>query len=78
VVNIGNSNKVRLLEFVNAIEESLGKKAIRNYLPMQQGDVPATWADASLLKRLTGYKPQTDYKFGVSQFVRWYQEFYAQ
>ena len=77
-MNIGNSDKVRLLDFVEAIEHSLGKKAVRNYLPMQQGDVPATWADARLLQRLTGYKPQTDFKLGVSQFVRWYREFYGQ
>lgn len=76
VVNIGNSDKVRLLDFVDAIEDSLGKKAIRNYLPMQQGDVPATWADASLLQRLTGYQPQTDFKKGVSQFVKWYQAYH--
>lgn len=77
-VNIGNSDKVRLLDFVEAIEECLGKKALRNYLPMQQGDVPATWADASLLQQLTGYKPQTDFKQGVRQFVQWYREFYGQ
>ena len=77
VVNIGNSDRVRLLDFVEAIEDSLGKKAIRNYLPIQQGDVPATWADASLLQHLTGYKPQTDFKLGVSQFVNWYRAFYG-
>lgn len=76
VVNIGNSNKVRLLDFVNAIEESLGKKAIRHYMEMQPGDVPATWANASLLQHLTGYRPQTDFKQGVKQFVQWYREFY--
>jgi UDP-glucuronate 4-epimerase len=78
VVNIGNSNKVRLLDFVDTIEDSLDIKAIRNYLPIQQGDVPATWADASLLQRLTGYKPKTDFKVGVSQFVKWYRYFYNQ
>jgi len=78
VVNIGNSNKVRLLDFIDAIEESLGKHAIRNYMPMQPGDVPATWADASLLQRLTGYRPQTDFKEGVRRFVQWYREFYGQ
>ena len=77
-VNIGNSDKVRLLDFVDAIEECLGKKAIRNYLPMQAGDVPATWADASLLQALTGYKPQTGFKQGVQAFVQWYREFYGQ
>lgn len=76
VVNIGNSDKVRLLDFVDAIEEVVGKKAIRNYLPMQQGDVPATWADASLLQNLTGYKPATPFKEGVSKFVTWYRDYY--
>lgn len=76
VVNIGNSDKVKLLDFVEAIEECLGKKAERNYMPMQAGDVPATWADAELLKQITGYKPQTDFKEGVAQFVEWYREFY--
>ncbi len=77
VVNIGNSDKVRLLDFVEAIETSLGKEAIRNYMPLQMGDVPATWADASLLQRLTGYKPQTDYRDGVAQFVAWYRDYYG-
>jgi UDP-glucuronate 4-epimerase len=76
VVNIGNSDKIKLLDFVDAIEESLGKKAIRNYLSMQQGDVPATWANADLLEQLTGYQPQTDFKSGVSSFVSWYREYH--
>ena len=76
-VNIGNSDKVRLLDFVEAIEESIGQKAIRNYMEIQPGDVPATWADASLLQSLTGYRPQTPFKQGVQQFVQWYREFYA-
>ena len=76
VVNIGNSEKVRLLDFVDAIEESLGKKAIRNYMPMQMGDVPATWADASLLQHLTGYRPQTAFKDGIDRFVSWFREYY--
>lgn len=77
VVNIGNSDKVRLLDFVEAIEDSLGKKAIRNYMDMQKGDVPATWADATLLQRLTGYRPQTDFRDGVDRFVRWYRDYYG-
>ena len=77
VVNIGNSDKVKLLDFVEAIETSLGKKAVRNFMPMQMGDVPATWADASLLQRLTGYKPQTDYRDGVAQFVTWFRDYYG-
>lgn len=77
VVNIGNSNKVRLLDFIDAIEEELGAKAIRNYMPMQVGDVPATWADASILQRLTGYRPQTPFREGVALFVRWYREYHG-
>jgi UDP-glucuronate 4-epimerase len=75
VVNIGNNQKVRLLDFVEAIEASLGIKAIRNYMPMQPGDVPATWADASLLERLTGYRPATDFRAGIDNFVRWFREY---
>jgi UDP-glucuronate 4-epimerase len=78
VVNIGNSDKVRLLDFIEAIEDEIGTKAIRNYMPMQQGDVPATWADASLLQSLTGYHPQTSFREGVSRFVRWYKQNYHQ
>ena len=77
VVNIGNSDKVRLLDFVDVIEDVLGKKAIRNYMPMQMGDVPATWADAGLLQRLTGYKPQTNLRDGMVKFVAWYREYYG-
>jgi UDP-glucuronate 4-epimerase len=77
VVNIGNSDKVRLLDFVDAIEEALGKKAQRNYMDMQMGDVPATWADATLLQELTGYRPQTDFKDGIGRFVAWFREYYG-
>ncbi len=75
IVNIGNSDKVKLLDFVAAIEDSLGMKSERNLMPMQMGDVPATWADASLLERLTGYRPQTDFRQGVQQFVNWYRDY---
>jgi UDP-glucuronate 4-epimerase len=75
IVNIGNNDKVRLLDFVDAIEESLGIKAIRNYMPMQTGDVPATWADASLLERLTGYRPATDFRDGIANFVAWFRDY---
>lgn len=77
IVNIGNSDKVRLLDFIDAIEDCLGKKAIRNYMPMQMGDVPATWADASLLQQLTGYCPQTDFRDGIARFVEWFREYYG-
>ncbi len=77
VVNVGNSEKVRLLDFIEAIEDALGKKAKRNYMGMQQGDVHATWANADLLHRLTGYKPQTDFKDGIVQFVKWFRDYYG-
>ncbi len=76
VVNIGNSEKVRLMDFIEAIEKALGKNAVRNYMPMQKGDVPATWADTSLLQNLTGYKPRTDLATGMKEFVAWYREYY--
>jgi UDP-glucuronate 4-epimerase len=77
VVNIGNSDKVRLLDFIDAIEEEIGIKAIRNHMDMQMGDVPATWADASLLQNLTGYTPHTDFRTGVRNFVAWYRSYYG-
>lgn len=77
VVNIGNSDKVRLLDFIDAIEEALGKKAIRNYMEMQKGDVPATWANAEALQNLTGYQPQTDFKDGIALFVSWFRDYYG-
>jgi UDP-glucuronate 4-epimerase len=75
VVNIGNSNKVKLLDFIDAIEDCLGQKAERNYMGMQIGDVPATWADADLLMKLTGYRPQTDFRDGIAKFVDWYRDY---
>lgn len=77
VVNIGNADKVSLLAFVEAIETSLGRKARRNYLPMQMGDVPATYADVSLLKSLTGFSPNTPVQSGIDAFVSWFREYYA-
>ncbi|AWD20860.1 NAD-dependent epimerase/dehydratase family protein [Fuscovulum blasticum] len=77
IVNIGNSDKVKLTDFVAAIEEALGKPAIRNLLPMQTGDVPATWADTGLLRRLTGFAPATGIRDGMRSFVAWYREYYG-
>lgn len=77
VVNIGNSNAVHLNEFIKAIEDATGLKAKRNLMPMQAGDVTATWADASLLNSLTGYKPKTNIHDGMKIFVNWYREFYG-
>ncbi len=76
VVNIGNSDKVRLMDFVEAIEAECGREAVKNFMPMQKGDVPATWADATLLKELTGYQPQTNVREGIKQFVAWYRDYY--
>tara|TARA_B100000902_G_scaffold338550_1_gene340197 strand:+ start:769 stop:1767 length:999 start_codon:yes stop_codon:yes gene_type:complete len=77
VINLGNSQKVELLDFIKEIELELGIDAIKNYMPMQLGDVPATLADTTLLQTITGYKPHTDFKFGVREFVRWYREYYG-
>ena len=77
IVNIGNSEKVRLLDFIDAIEAELGMPAKRNYMDMQPGDVPATWAEASLLQSLTGYRPQTDIRDGIRAFVSWFRDFYG-
>lgn len=76
IVNIGNSEKVRLLDFVEAIEAALGIKAKRNYMEMQKGDVPATWADATLLQKLTGYQPSTAIRDGIDKFVAWFRDYY--
>ncbi|MCC6947659.1 MAG: NAD-dependent epimerase [Bradyrhizobiaceae bacterium] len=76
VVNIGGGAPVHLLEFVEAIERKLGKKAERRLLPLQAGDVRDTFASADLLERLTGYRPATDVAEGVGRFVEWYRSYY--
>jgi UDP-glucuronate 4-epimerase len=76
VVNIGNAQPVGLMAYIEAAENALGKKAIRNYMPMQTGDVPATFADCALLERLTGFKPNTPVETGVRNFVRWYKDYH--
>lgn len=76
VVNIGNGQPVQLTDFIAAIEEATGRRAQRNLMPMQPGDVPATWADTALLRRLTGEAPQTPVTEGVASFVAWYRDFY--
>ena len=77
VVNIGNSQAVQLTEFIEAIELAIGRTAERRLLSMQAGDVPATWADATLLTTLTGYTPRTQVREGVANFVAWYRSYYA-
>ena len=76
VVNIGNTKKVYLLDFLNALEKELGIKAKRNYMPMQQGDVKMTLSDTTLLKKLTNYNPKTKYRTGIKNFLNWYLDYY--
>jgi len=77
VYNIGNSHPVRLLAYIEALEEALGRKAEKRFLPMQPGDVPATAADVTDLERDFGYKPKTQVREGIARFVAWYKEFYG-
>ncbi|MBK5144738.1 NAD-dependent epimerase [Budviciaceae bacterium BWR-B9] len=76
VYNIGNSEPVRLMEYIEAIEKALGKTAQKNLLPMQPGDVMETSADTSALYKVIGFKPHTSVIDGVQKFVEWYREFY--
>jgi UDP-glucuronate 4-epimerase len=76
VVNIGGGAPYPLLDFITEIERCLGRPAERNYMPMQPGDVPATFADPSLLVRLTGYRPDTPPSVGVAAFCDWYRDYY--
>jgi len=76
VLNIGNTRKVYLLDFIDSLEKELGKKAIRNYMPMQKGDVKMTLSDTTLLKKLTGYNPKTNFKRGIKNFLKWYLSYY--
>jgi UDP-glucuronate 4-epimerase len=76
IYNIGNNSPVTLLDFVSAIEAELGREAIKEYLPLQPGDVPATYADVNDLVADLGYKPNTTIKEGVHQFLNWYKNYY--
>jgi UDP-glucuronate 4-epimerase len=76
VYNIGNHQPVQLLRYIEVLEDCLGRKAERNLLPLQPGDVPDTYADVSALQRDTGYSPSTSIETGVRRFVDWYREFY--
>ena len=75
--NIGNNNPVELLQFIGAIEDAIGRKAVLNLLPMQPGDVPATYADVDDLTRDVGFAPDTPIEVGVARFVEWYREYYG-
>jgi UDP-glucuronate 4-epimerase len=76
IYNIGNSNPVKLMDYIGAVEKSLGVKAQMNLLPMQPGDVPATAADVHDLERDVGFKPATTVQEGVRRFVEWYRSYY--
>ncbi|UII27956.1 NAD-dependent epimerase [Fulvivirga maritima] len=74
--NIGNNNPVELMEYITTLEECLGKKAIKNLLPLQPGDVLETYADVQDLADAVGFKPQTSLKYGIQKFVDWYVDYY--
>ena len=76
VFNIGNHNPVPLMDFIGAIEEALGRTAEKNLLPLQDGDVPATYADTALLDEWVGFAPATSVKEGVGRFIAWYRDYY--
>lgn len=76
ILNIGNNSPVHLTEYVEAIEQALGKKAIREFLPLQPGDVPNTYADVSALIDAVGYRPNTPVRLGVARFVEWYRQYF--
>ena len=75
--NIGNHNPVPLLDFIGCIEEAIGKRAQKNLLPLQDGDVPATYADVDSLQEWVGFAPATDIRTGVGRFVAWYRDYYT-
>ena len=76
VFNIGNNSKERLMRYIEVLEECLGRTAEKNFLPMQAGDVPATYADVQDLVRTVGFKPSTPIEVGVRHFVDWYRDYY--
>jgi UDP-glucuronate 4-epimerase len=77
IYNIGNDKTVHLLDYLEALEKKLGKKAIRKELPLQPGDVPNTWADCSELAEDFDYAPSTPIEVGIERFVEWYRKYYA-
>ena len=76
ILNIGNTKKISLINFINTLEKELKKKIKKNYLPMQKGDVHSTLSDSTLLKKITGYNPKTNYKNGIRKFITWYLSYY--
>jgi len=76
IYNIGNNSPVNLLDFITEIENALGKTAIKRLMPMQPGDVATTWADVTDLQKELGFTPSTNVKTGVSNFIKWYKQYY--
>jgi len=76
ILNIGNTKKIYLLDFINTLEKELNIKVKKNYMPMQKGDVHSTLSDSSLLKKITKYNPGTNYKLGVKKFIKWYLDYH--
>jgi UDP-glucuronate 4-epimerase len=76
VFNIGNNKPVELLRFIEVIEQKLGKKAVRNMMPLQEGDVPETYADVEDLMRAVDFKPATSIEAGIEKFIDWYLSYY--
>lgn len=76
ILNIGNSSPVQLMEYIEAMEAALGVQAVKNFLPMQPGDVPATYANVDDLEAITGFRPNTSVRDGVKKFIDWYLEYY--
>jgi UDP-glucuronate 4-epimerase len=76
IYNLGNNNPVQLNQFIEAIEKSVGKKAVKNFMPLQEGDIVDTFADVQELEETTGFKPSTSIEKGVDAFVKWYREYY--
>jgi UDP-glucuronate 4-epimerase len=76
IYNIGNASPVKLMDFIGAMETALDQAAIKEFLPMQPGDVVATWADVDDLKNDLGYQPNTEINIGVKKFIEWYKSFY--
>ena len=76
IFNVGNSSPIKLLDYIQVLEQKLGKKAKKEFLPMQPGDVKSTAADTSALKKWINFQPKTTIKEGINNFVDWYRDFY--
>jgi UDP-glucuronate 4-epimerase len=76
IFNVGNSQPIPLMDYISALENAIGREAIKQFLPLQPGDVPNTAADTSALEQWINFKPNTPVQYGISEFVSWYREYY--